>query len=68
MEVEMPKKCAPLWRTACFEVKMYKIIKHTILGPFLEIEMSKKRAPLWREANFEIKMYKTHHTRTVFGN
>ena len=65
LEVEMLKKCTPLWREAHFEVKMYK---HTIVGPLLEVEMSKKCTQLWREAHFEVKMYKTHHSRTTFGS
>ena len=56
LEVEMSKKCTPLWHEAHFEVKMYKT--HTMLGPFLEVEMSKKCTPLWREAYFEVKMCK----------
>ena len=64
LEVEMSKKCTPLWREAHFEVKMYKTGG---LGPLLEVEMSKKCTPLWREAHFEVKMYKTHHSRTTFG-
>ena len=43
LEVEMSKKCTPLWREAHFQVK---ITKHTILGPLLEVEMSKKCTPL----------------------
>ena len=62
LEVEMSKKCTPLWREAHFEVKMY-----TSSGPLLEVEMSKKCTPLWREAHFEVKMYKTQHVRTTFG-
>ena len=42
LEVEMFKKCTPLWREANFEVKM----------------MFKNCTPLWREANFEVKMRK----------
>ena len=38
LEVEMSKKCTPLWREAHFQVKMYK----TMLGPLLEVEMLKK--------------------------
>ena len=34
LEVEMSKKCTPLWREAHFEVKMYK-------APLLEVVMSK---------------------------
>ena len=63
LEVEMSKKCTPLWREAHFEVKMYKTP-----GPLLEVAMSKKCTPLWREAHFEVKMYKTHHARTTFGS
>ena len=44
LEVEMSKKCTPLWREAHLEVKMYK----TSVGPLLEVKMSKKCAPLWR--------------------
>ena len=58
LEVEMSKKCTPLWREAHFEVKMYKT--HQGFGPLLEVEMSKKCTPLWREAHLEVKMYKTH--------
>ena len=63
-EVEMSKKCTPLWREAHFEVKS---VKKWRLGPLLEVAMSKKCTPLWREAHFEVKMYKTHHVRTIFG-
>ena len=62
LEVEMSKKCAPLWREAHFQVKMYKA-HHART----EVEMSKKCTPLWREAHFQVKMYKTHHVRTTFG-
>ena len=62
LEVEMSRKCTPLWREAHFQVKMSK---HTILGPLLEVEMSKKCTPLWREAHFQVNMYKTHHSRTI---
>ena len=65
LEVEMSKKCTPLWREAHFQVKMYKT--HQV-GPLLEVEMSKKCTPLWREAHFEVKMYKTHQLRTTFGS
>ena len=46
LEVEMSKKCTPLWREAYFQVKMYKIPKHLSVGPLLEVEMSKKCTPL----------------------
>ena len=55
LEVEMSKKCTPLWREAHFQVKC---TKHTILGPLLEVAMSKKCTPLWREAHFQVKSVK----------
>ena len=56
LEVEMSKKCTPLWREAHFQVKMYK----NTPGPdhFLEVEMSKKCTPLWRKAHFQVKSVK----------
>ena len=65
-EVEMSKKCTPLWRGAK-HISKSKYTKHTFLGPLLEVAMSKKCTPLWREAHFEVKMYKAHHARTTFG-
>ena len=59
MEVEMSKKCTPLWREAHFQVKMSE--------PLLAVEMSKKCTPLLCEAHFEVKMYKTLHVRATFG-
>ena len=55
LEVEMSKKCTPLWREAHFEVKMYKTHQGS---DHLEVEMSKKRTQLWGEAHFEVKMLK----------
>ena len=66
LEVEMSKKCTPLWREAHFQVKMYKT--HHVRTTFGKIEMSKKCTPLWREAHFQVKIYKTHHVRTTFGS
>ena len=62
-EVEMSKKCMPLWREAHFQVKMYKI--HQV-GALLEVEVSKKRTPLWCEAHFPVKMLKAPHAWTTF--
>ena len=39
LEVEMSKKCTPLWREAHFQVKS---VKTDGLGPLLEVQMSKK--------------------------
>ena len=39
LEVEMSKKCTPLWREAHFQSKC---TKHISVGPLLEVEMPKK--------------------------
>ena len=39
LEVEMSKKCTPLWREAHFQVKS---VKTDGLGPLLEVQLSKK--------------------------
>jgi len=59
VQIQMPKKCTPLWREAHFE--------HEGFGPLLDVQMSKKCTPLWREAHFEVKMLKTPGVRTTFG-
>ena len=64
LEVEMSKKCTPLWREAHFQIKMYKTHQRRTTFGSWDVE---KRTPLWREAHFEVKMYKTHHVRTTFG-
>ena len=46
LEVEMSKKCTPLWREAHFQVKMCKTLH---VRATLEVQMSKKCTPLWRE-------------------
>ena len=67
LEVEMSKKCTPLWREeAHFEVKMLQSTPAS--EPLLEVEMSKKCTPLWREAHFQVKMLKHTHVRTTFGS
>ena len=56
LEVEMSKKCTPLWQEAHFEVKMYKTHhSRTTFGSW-DVE---KCTPLWCEAHFQVKMYKT---------
>ena len=57
LEVEMSKKCTPLWREAHFEVKMYKALH--VRATFGSSDVQKVHTPLWREAHFEVKMYKT---------
>ena len=65
LEVEMSKKCTPLWREAHVEVKMYKAphVRATFGGSDVE-----KCTPLWREAHFQVKMYKTPHVRATSGS
>ena len=65
LEVEMSKKCTPLWRK---HISKSKVLKTGGLGPLLEVEMSKKCTPLWREAHLEVKMCKTLGVRTAFGS
>ena len=47
LEVEMSKKCAPLWREAHFQVKMYKTHHSRTTFGSSDVE---KCTPLWREA------------------
>ena len=65
LEVEMSKKCTPLWREAHSKSKC---TKHTTFGPLLELPMWKKCTPLWREAHFQVKRYKAPHVRAAFGS
>ena len=59
LEVQMSKKCTPLWREAHFEVKMYKAHHvRTTFGSSDVEKVSKKCTPLWREAHFEVKSVK----------
>ena len=63
LEVEMSKKCMPLWHEA---ISKSKCTKDTSSGPLLEVEMSKKCTPLWREAHFKVNMHKTHQLGPIF--
>ena len=65
LEVEMSKKCTPLWREAHLQVK--KLETPLTFRQLLEVEMSKKCTQLRREAHFEVKMLKTSGARTTFG-
>ena len=59
LEVEMSKKCTPLWREAHFEVKSVKNWRsRTTFGGSDVEKVSKKCTPLWREAHFEVKSVK----------
>ena len=60
LEVEMSKKCTPLWREAHFQVKSVKNWRsRTTFGGSDVEKVSKKCTPLWREAHFEVKSVKT---------
>ena len=59
LEVEMSKKCTPLWRQAHFEVKSVKNWRSRTTFWSSDVEkVSKKCTPLWREAHFEVKSVK----------
>ena len=59
LEVEMSKKCTPLWREAHFEVKSVKNWPSRATFWRSDVEkVSKKCTPLWREAHFEVKSVK----------
>ena len=63
LEVEMSKKCTPLWHEAHLEVKMRKAHQGGST-----VEMSKKCTPLWRDAHVEVKMYEAQKLRSTFGS
>ena len=63
LEVQMSKKCMPLWREAHFHVKMYKT--HHVRTTFGGSDVEKVHAVVAR-STFP-RMYKTHHVRTTFG-
>ena len=54
LEVEMSKKCTPLWREEHFEVKMYKT-PH-VRATFGSSDVEKVHAVFLREAHVEVKM------------
>ena len=59
LEVEMSKKCTPLWREAHFQVKSVKNWRsRTTFGSWDVEKVSKKCTLLWREAHFEAKSVK----------
>ena len=67
LEVEMSKKCTPLWREARFPSQNVQNTKCSMFAPLLEVRMLNKCTPLWREAHFEVKMYRALGVRTTFG-
>ena len=68
LEVEISKKCTPLWREAHFEIKMYKA--HQVRTTFWKLRYRKsarRYGVKMREAHFEVKMLKAPGVRTTFG-
>ena len=65
LEVEMSKKCTPLWREAHFEVKMYKT---PFSYHFWKLRCLKSARRCGREAHFQVKILKSLGVRTTFGS
>ena len=67
LEVEMSKKCTPLWREAHFQVKSVKTLRsRTTFGGSDVEKVLKKCTPLWREAHFEVKSVKKLRVLSFF--
>ena len=64
LEVEMSKKCTPLWREAHFEVKMYKT--HHVRTTFGGSDVEKVHAVVARRT-FRSKNVENTGVRTTFG-
>ena len=67
LEVEMSKKCTPLWREAHFQVKMYKTLG---FGPLLEVQMLLRFASghyttLYTPLHYSKLHYTTLHNATT---
>ena len=59
-DVQMSKKCTPLWREVHFQVESVKNWRSRTTFWRSDVEkVSKKCTPLWREAHFEVKSAKT---------
>ena len=65
LEVEMSKKCTPLWREAHFQVKMYKT--HHSWTTFGSWDVQKVHAAVAR-STFRSQNVQTHQLRTTFGS
>ena len=55
LDIEMWKKCTPMWHEAHLQVKS---VKNYGLRPLLGVEMLKKCTPLWRQAHLQVKSAK----------
>ena len=64
LEVEMSKKCTPLWREAHFEVKMYKT--HQVRTTFGSWDVEKVHAVVAR-STFRSQNVQNTHVRATFG-
>ena len=64
LEVEMSKKCTPLWREAHFQVKMYKT--HQCRTTFGSCDVEKVHAVVAR-STFPSQSVKNWRSRTTFG-
>ena len=64
LEVQMSKKCTPLWREAHFEVNMYKT--HHSRTTFGSWDVEKVHAVVAR-STLRSQNGQTHHVRTIFG-
>ena len=63
LEVQMSKKCTPLWREAHFEVKM---LKTPGFGPLLEVQMSLRFTTLhYTTLHYTALHYRTLHYTTL---
>ena len=62
LEVEMSKKCTPLWRKAHFASQNAQ--KHTMFGPLLDVQMSKKCTP-WQARRDMCDLVKSAAKRTA---
>ena len=66
LEVEMSKKCTPLWREAHFEVKMYKT--HQLRTTFGSSDVEKVDAVVARSTLRSQNVQNTTCSRTTFGS
>ena len=65
LEVQMSKRCTPLWREAHFEVKSVKKWRSQSTFGSSDVE---KCTPLWHEARFEVKSVEKWRSRSTFGS
>ena len=65
LEVEMSKKCTPLWREAHFEVK--SVQNCHVRTAFGSCHVEKVHAVVAR-SNLQVKMYEAPQVRSTFGS